>query len=128
MLKLLFVDDEQGVRETIQMVFKSVPNYQLFLAESGKKAIEIASKEKPDLVVLDMMLPDMRGDQVFRQLKTIDPQINVVFLTGLDAEKVVYQVEELGARGYITKPFDVFKIQEMLQKLVPDLYQKHGLI
>jgi two-component system response regulator (stage 0 sporulation protein F) len=126
MLKLLFVDDEQGIRETIQMVFKNVPNYQLFLAESGKKAIEIANKEKPDLVVLDMLMPDMRGDQVFQQLKAIDPQINVIFLTGLDTERVAYQVKELGAQGFITKPFDVFKIQEMLQKLVPDLYHRHG--
>jgi YesN/AraC family two-component response regulator len=124
MIKLIFIDDETGVLESAKMLFKTKPEYRLLLAESGKEAIEIAEKEKPDLAVLDILIDDIPGEDIFKQLKKINPQINIILLSGLEAEKVAQKAKTLGARGYLTKPFDVFKIEEYFKKTVPELYKK----
>lgn len=123
MIKLLFVDDDSGVVESTKMLFKVKPNYQLFIASSGQEAIQTAEKERPNLVILDMVLDDLPGEEVFKQLKSLNPQIKVIFMTGLEQEKVAQKAKALGAKGYITKPFDVFKLEDYFKKTVPELYQ-----
>lgn len=123
MIKLLFVDDEEAVRTSINMVFKTKSNYQTLLAASGGEALQIAAQEKPDLVLLDMRLPDMSGEEVFEKLKTTNPDIKVIFFTGVSQEAVAQKVQALGAAGYLTKPFDALKLEDYFKKTVPDLYQ-----
>lgn len=122
MLKLLFIDDDISVRRAIEMVFKTKPNYQLFLAGSGQEAIQITKDKKPDLALLDMLMPDMPGEEVFRKLKEINPQIKVIFLTGMEKETVAEKAKKLGAKGYLTKPFDMFALEDYFKEIVPELY------
>ena len=79
MNKLLFVDDDTGILDSINMVFKAKPNYKLLIAQSGQEAIQITKEENPDLIVLDMLMEDVSGEEVFKQLKELNPQINVIF-------------------------------------------------
>ncbi len=122
MIKLLLVDDDQGVLESVKMVFKGKPGYQLLLAASGREALKIAEQEKPNLVVLDMLMENMSGEEAFRKLKSLNPQVNVIFLTGLEKEKVAEKANALGAKGYLTKPFNVFTLEDYFKKVVPELY------
>lgn len=122
MVKLLFIDDDSGILESVKMLFKLKPNYKLFLAQSGQEALQITEKEKIDLVVLDMVLGDMSGEKVFQELKRLNPNIKVIFLSGLEQEEVAEKAQTLGAQGYLTKPFDAFKLEDFFKKTVPELY------
>ncbi|MCK4739770.1 MAG: response regulator [Deltaproteobacteria bacterium] len=104
--KILTVDDEADILNLLSYNLKKT-GYFVSQAEDGPEAIEIAKKERPDLILLDIMLPNMEGTEVLRRLKA-DPDtsnIPVIMLTakGEEIDRIVGL--ELGAEDYITKPF-----------------------
>lgn len=106
MSKLLIVDDEQGVRALVRMTLDS-GEYEIIEAQEGREAVELAREHRPDLVLLDVMLPDMSGLEVCRAIKS-DPDLcgtTVVMLTARAQTSDVGDAEEAGADGYFTKPF-----------------------
>ena len=82
-MKILVVDDEKNILKLYKAELED-EGYTIVTANSGKEAIELFKTEKPDLVTLDIMMPDMDGIQVLRQLKQEDPQIPVIMLTAYD--------------------------------------------
>ena len=105
--KILFVDDVPTNIKVLLEVLKD--EYKIIFAQSGPEAIELADKSAPDLILLDIMMPDMDGYEVCRQLKknkkTSD--IPIIFATALDEEEDETKGFELGAVDYITKPFSL---------------------
>ncbi len=102
---ILIVDDEVNNLEVLNMILKS--EYTVYMVKSGKTALDVAVKKKPDLILLDVVMPEMSGFETLLQLKQCAEtwQIPVIFITGLtsteDEEKGLF----LGAVDYITKPF-----------------------
>ena len=103
---ILAVDDEEDILELLDYNL-SKEGYRVFRAASGEKALEIASSEKPDLIILDLMLPGLDGLDVCRKLKADrnTSNIPIVMLTAKGEEADIVLGLELGAEDYVTKPF-----------------------
>jgi len=104
--KILVVDDEEDILELVRHNLAR-EGYQVICAATGEKAVDKAQKEKPDLIVLDLMLPGIDGLQVARTLKADarTRQVPIIMLTAKGEEADIVTGLELGADDYITKPF-----------------------
>ncbi len=101
---ILIVDDEEGIR-TLVRKFLEKANYDVLEAEDGKKAIEIFKNRKDiELVLLDIMMPEMDGYEVCKELRK-DSNVPIVMLTAKDTETDEIKGFEIGADEYVTKPF-----------------------
>jgi DNA-binding NtrC family response regulator len=116
---LLVVDDEAGVRQSLQMVFNKT--FRVLEASSADEAIQKLSDEKPDVVLLDIMMPGTDGLAVLKQIKTINPDCQVIMLTGLNTARSAFAAKGTGAFDYVTKPFDVeelrLRVEHALEKV-----------
>jgi len=118
--KILIMDDEPGLLNVVFNILKPT-GHTLFLAEDGTRAIEIGKKEKPDLALLDIRVPDYDGLEVLAELKKMDPNIKGIMLSGFgDVESAVGAMKQ-GAADYISKPF---KIEEVLKVVSKALAEK----
>lgn len=115
MVKILIMDDEPALRNIVYNILKPL-GHQMFTAEDGKQAIEIAHKEIPDLAMLDMRVPDMDGLEVLAELKKINPSIRAIMLSGFgDVDTAVGALKQ-GAFDYISKPFKVDEVMKVVNK------------
>ena len=105
--KLLIVDDEPELVFLMEVRLKA-NGYEIFTASDGQCALEIAKKEKPDLIILDLMLPKMDGYKVCGLLKKDIRYANIpiILFTARAQEEDVKLGKELGANAYVTKPFN----------------------
>lgn len=103
--KILVADDEQSIRSLVTRFLSN--KYAVLEAEDGEEAIEISRSQKPDLILLDIMMPKMDGYTACHTLKrdSITKAIPVVMLTGLGYALNMKLSQDMGADGYITKPF-----------------------
>ncbi|BAC15408.1 MULTISPECIES: response regulator YycF [Oceanobacillus] len=101
--KILVVDDEQPIADILQFNLEK-EGYQVVVANDGDTAIELAESEKPNLILLDIMLPGKDGNEVLREVRKTQ-NIPVIMLTAKDAEIDKVLGLELGADDYVTKPF-----------------------
>ena len=100
--KILIVDDEDNIRELVQAMLKG-EGRQVVLAARGKDAIAMFQKERPDLTILDIDMPDIDGITVLRQIRTIDPQAKVMVFTGGDSPSVEREARALGVTDFLRK-------------------------
>jgi len=118
--KILIVDDDIGIRMLLSK-FLQKRGYETILAEDGLECVEIAKKTHPNLIILDVVMPRMDGLKAARLIKFYKPltDVPIVFLTAKDAEKEINLAKEARAEVYITKPFDVHKVIEVVEELLP---------
>lgn len=112
---ILIVDDEQEIC-TVLSDSLSREGYRVFVAYEGKKALELARKEKPDLVLLDIMMPKMNGIEVLRRIKKIKKETVVIMLTAYGTLETARGAMKLGAYDYVTKPFDLFLLKSIVKE------------
>ena len=105
MRRMLIVEDERDICDCLQQYF-SLKGFSVVSAFSGEEALEQLSKDPPDVVLLDILLPGLSGIEVLRRVKELRPDAHVVMVTALDQESLRLQAHRYGAAGYITKPFD----------------------
>ncbi|HXG52040.1 MAG TPA: response regulator [candidate division Zixibacteria bacterium] len=106
---LLLVDDEVGVRESLKMVFGKA--FRLLEADSVDRAIPQVESERPEVVLLDVLMPKADGLEVLRQIKRIHPTCEVIVLTGLNSRQLAGKAMECGAFDFVGKPFDVVELR-----------------
>lgn len=108
MTRILYVDDETDIREVAQLSLELDPEFEVRTCGTGAEAIEQATAWRPDLILLDVMMPGMDGPTVFAHLKAqpATAAIPVVFITARTQASEVSGFQELGARGVLAKPFD----------------------
>ena len=111
---LLVVDDEPGVRESIRMIFEN--DYRIITASSGMDAIGIVKEESPEVVLLDVKMPQMNGMETLRRIKEINQSSKVIMITATKTVKNAVEAMKLGAEDYITKPFDVDEIRLIIKR------------
>jgi CheY-like chemotaxis protein len=118
--KVLLVDDDQNIRLVAQMALEGLTNWKILLADSGAQALKIALAEKPDLVILDMMMPSMDGPTTFAKLLEQGSlaQTPVIFMTAKVQKHEVEDHLKLGAAGVIAKPFDPMLLPDEIRKIV----------
>jgi len=102
---MMVVDDETGVRESLRLVFSK--DFRVSEASSADDAIRRVKAERPEVILLDILMPGTDGLETLRQVKAIDPEIQVIMLTALNTARTAFSSKENGAFDYVTKPFDV---------------------
>ncbi len=104
--QVLVVDDEPNIRELVQVALK-FHGCSVTTAASGKEALRQADVTRPDLIVLDVMMPDMDGFEVCRRLRAAGNEVPVIFLTARDTSSDTVTGLAIGGDDYVTKPFSV---------------------
>lgn len=121
MKKILIVDDQSEVRELVEVTLRIGP-YEILQASSGDEALTIARSERPDLVLLDVMMPNSSADgfDVCRQIKS-DPatrNISVVMITARGQEADLEIGRQAGADDYFTKPFSPLQLMNKVEEIL----------
>ncbi len=117
---VLYVEDNLATIDLIEQIFRMRPAVRIISALQGSMALDLAREHKPDLVILDLHLPDISGEQVLQQLRA-DPQtadIPVVMFSADATERQVSRMLELGARDYLVKPAKVTDFLQMLDSVL----------
>ena len=114
MRKILVVDDELSVRDSLRMIFKK--DYQVITAGSAKEAWEKILSEEPELIFLDIIMPQKDGMELLKEVRESQPLTPVVMLTATKTVKTAVEAMKLGAYDYITKPFDIEEIKIIADK------------
>jgi two-component system, NtrC family, response regulator AtoC len=116
---LLVVDDEVGVRQSLQLVFNKT--LRVIEASSADEPIQKVTDDRPDVVLLDIMMPGADGLAVLKQIKSVQPDCQVIMLSGLNSARTGFTAKGTGAFDYLTKPFDVeelrLKVEHALEKI-----------
>jgi len=102
--RVLVVDDEPNIRELVQVALKFY-GCAVTTGATGNDALRLAATDRPDLIVLDVMLPDLDGFEVCRRLRASDNEVPIIFLTARDTTSDTVTGLALGGDDYITKPF-----------------------
>lgn len=104
--KLLVVDDDPGIRKILVTFFER-KGLRVIEACNGEEAVMLVEKDHPTMILLDVTMPGMDGILTLKKIREIDPNVGVVMATGLQDEQIAKEAVELGAYGYVTKPFDM---------------------
>ena len=121
---ILVVDDEIMIRESVA-AYLTARGFNVFTAEDGKKALEIFQREAITLVILDLMLPEISGEEVCREIRRVS-RVPVIMLTAKIQEDEIISGLDIGADDYITKPFSVrqlyARVNAVLRRTGDDLH------
>jgi len=112
--RILVVDDELGPRESLRMLLK--PAYQITTADSGRAALNMLAQVRPDVVILDIKMPEMDGLEVLRRVKRADPSIEVVMITAYASLETVKLALTHGAFEYLIKPFSRQDLEDVVRR------------
>ena len=112
--RILVVDDELGPRESLRMLLK--PSYQIQTADSGRAALDQIPAYRPDIVILDIKMPELDGLEVLRRIKRIDPAIEVVMITAYASLETVKMALTHGAFEYLIKPFSRQDLEDVVRR------------
>ena len=117
--RILLIDDHQTVFRLLEAIVR-IKGYKLLYAESGQQGIVMARQEQPDLILLDVMMPDIDGFKVCQYLKDNDgpKEIPIMFLTARGAEDDLEMGRKAGADGFMTKPFQTIEVLKQIEKLL----------
>ncbi len=117
MSKILVIDDEQGIRNLLDTLL-SRKGYEVVLASNGQKGLELFRRERPDVVVLDLKMPEMNGLTVLQQVRQLNPAQPVVILTGAGTAEAEQQVRALGVTEFVEKEFSMHRLGDSLKRLL----------
>ena len=124
-LRVLLVDDEPAIRRFLRLSFDA-EGYQVEEAGDGKAALDMLQTKAPDLLILDLGLPDLDGFEVIRQLRDLGSSIPIVVLSSRTDEKGKVQALDLGADDYVTKPFGIDELLARTRTALRHRLQQQG--
>ena len=111
---ILVIDDELGPRESLRMLFKD--DYTVITAESGDKGIQELKKHNPDVIILDLKMPNKGGLETLEEIRDIDEKVPVIILTGYGDMDAAKKAIHLGAIEFISKPFDIKEMRKIVKR------------
>jgi len=119
MTKILVVDDEPDFVETVEF-FLIGSGYQVFVAKNGKEALKQAEREEPDLILMDIMMPEMDGLEACRRLKKHSSlkSVPIIMSTAKGQAQDVKDALAAGAHSYLVKPFNLPDLVERIEKML----------
>jgi DNA-binding NtrC family response regulator len=113
--KILAIDDEQGIRTLLDTLLTR-KGYQVLLADSGRKGLEIFRREHPDAVILDLKMPEMDGTTVLQRIRSADQTTPVIVLTGARTLETEQQIYALGGTEFVEKEFSLHRLGDSLKR------------
>jgi two-component system KDP operon response regulator KdpE len=123
--KVLVIDDEPPIRKLLRMGL-SAHGYEILEAPSGRVSLELLEQEKPDLVILDLGLPDIQGLDLLRMIRSRNESVPIVVLSSRGDEAGKVQALDLGADDYVTKPFGMDELLARMRAALRHQLQTHG--
>jgi two-component system chemotaxis response regulator CheY len=117
MTKVLVVDDAEFLRVRLTKMLDT-EGYEVFQAENGVKAVATYKEIHPDLVLMDVTMPEMDGLAALKEIVGFDSKARVIMLTALGQESVVLEAVKSGARDFIVKPFEHDRVIKAISKLL----------
>jgi len=117
--RILIVDDEPDVGKFFQKIL-SEEGYRVMSATSGPEALSIIKKIKPEIIFLDIKMPEMDGMETFRRIRKISKKIVVIIITGYGSLKTAKEAMALGAYDYVSKPFNLESIKSMIREALEE--------
>ncbi len=122
MLKALIIDDEQPTLFMFNL-FLDAYGYKVITAENAAAGIELFKKERPSIVFTDIKMPGMDGLDALKMLKSIDPAVQVIVMTGHGDQDLMKQAMELKATAFLNKPIARSALEKVLEKAMESLLQ-----
>ena len=118
--RILVVDDDDGVREVIQICLEAIAGWEVISASSGQEGLTAAEGQNPDAILLDVMMPDLDGLDTFQQLKLNyqTKHIPTILLTAKAKISEQKKFQGLGVAGVITKPFDPYNLVAQIKTIL----------
>ncbi len=111
---LMIIDDEFGVRESLKMVFGK--QYRVLEADSVEVALPIVEQARPQVILLDVMMPKTDGLEMLQRLKEIDAGCEVIMLTGVNSQQLAEKAKDFGASDFVGKPFDIIEMRHKVAR------------
>ncbi|MDQ7829191.1 MAG: response regulator, partial [Armatimonadota bacterium] len=125
--RIVYIEDNLSNLKLLQRVLAHRPEVELLPAIQGRLGLDLIREHRPDLVLLDLHLPDMPGDEVLRRLQA-QPQTREIPVVVISADATPHQIERLramGAQEYLTKPLDVRRLLELLDRALERREGRH---
>jgi len=116
--KILVVDDAAFMRMNVKNILNREGYDDILEAENGEMAVEKYKKENPDLVTLDITMPEMDGIEALKKIKEYDSDATVIMCSAMGQQSMVIEAIDAGAKDFIVKPFDKGKIKEAVSKVL----------
>lgn len=110
---LLVIDDDKTILTALRMLMED--EYHVYTAKNGAEGLELVRDKQPDLVLLDIGLPDTNGMELIEQIKNADPRIVVIMMTAVEDAKTVVKALKLGAHDYLVKPVGARELKNALR-------------
>ena len=122
MVRVLIVDDDPVIRRLLQVNFR-LADFEVDVAGGGEEALSIMASARPDIVVMDVTMPDVDGFQVVRRMREDDRlrDVHVVILSARSSDADQAAAEQLGAAAYLTKPFDPAELIDIVREATADI-------
>ncbi|PTX99421.1 response regulator [Verrucomicrobia bacterium LW23] len=111
-MRLLIVDDSSIVRRIIERQFRTHNITEIYEASNGQMALDVYRDKKPDLVTMDITMPEMDGLQAVRSIIAINPKARILVISALADAATAVEAVKLGARGFVCKPFTAEELDE----------------
>lgn len=120
---ILYVEDEPDIQTIVQLSLESIGGFDVKTCNSGKEALEALTKYNPDLILMDVMMPDLDGPSTLKEIRKLSQfcQVPVIFMTAKAQSHEVAQYKELGVLDVVIKPFDPMTLSSVLK----NIWEKH---
>jgi two-component system response regulator (stage 0 sporulation protein F) len=118
----MLIDDEFGVRESLKMVFGK--QYRLLEADSVEAAMPIVEEARPDVILLDVMMPRTDGIEVLQRIKAVRADCEVIMLTGVNSHQLAEKAKDFGAFDFVGKPFDIVELRQKVARALERVAQR----
>lgn len=118
MARVLLVDDLRFIKLIERKVLEESGHEVVGDASNGKQAIELYKEKKPDIVLMDITMPELNGIEALKVILSLDPHARVIICSAVSHEKVLYQAVKAGAKEYIIKPFTTERLVSTINKVM----------
>lgn len=123
-LKVLVVDDSMFMRRSIKNMIESLGYFVVGEAKTGEEAVALCRSLSPELVTMDIEMPDMNGIEAVRKLRLVKRSVKIIMITSSGREEIVMKAIRSGANSYILKPLKIEALEDKIRKIFPEITSK----
>lgn len=124
-MKLLVVDDSLVVRNAIERAIANGAIAEVLRAADGAQAVDVFREHRPEMITMDLTMPNLDGLAAISAIREIDPQVSVLVISALNSHRAAMEALQRGACGFLTKPFTESEVREAIDQLVAHALE-HG--
>jgi len=118
--KVMIVDDTAMMRSMLKQMIEELGHTVVAEASNGEDALKLFPLKQPDLVTMDVTMPQMDGISVLRKMKLIDPNVKVLMCSAMDRQDLIIEAISLGAKDFIVKPLQKTRAMETIRKILSE--------